>query len=67
MTDAPPAWDPQQYSRFEAERDRAPFDLPFFAPARDCPREIWDWVRRGPARGQLKRRIPATVHDWIQR
>ncbi|MBU3973481.1 MAG: methyltransferase domain-containing protein [Alphaproteobacteria bacterium] len=64
MTDAPPAWDPRQYCRFEAERDRAALDLLLRLPGDLDPREIWDL---GCGAGQhavlLKRRYPsAAVH-----
>lgn len=59
MTDTPPAWDPQQYSRFEGERDRAAHDLMARLPDGLSPREIWDL---GCGAGQhavaLKRRWP---------
>ena len=64
MTDAPPSWDPGQYERFEAERDRAALDLLLRLPSALDPREIW---YLGCGGGQhaalLKRRHPtATVH-----
>lgn len=64
MTDTPPAWDPDQYSRFERERDRAAHDLLARLPADLAPEEIWDL---GCGTGQhavaLKRRWPeARVH-----
>ena len=64
MTDAPPAWDPQQYSRFEAERDRAALDLLLRLPGDLNPREIWDLgCGAGQHAALLKRRHPgATVH-----
>ena len=62
MTD--PRWDPAQYSRFEAERDRAALDLMLRLPPDLAPREIWDL---GCGTGQhasiLRRRHPeARVH-----
>jgi len=68
MTDAPPAWDPQQYSRFEAERDRAALDLLLRLPG-DLgpseildPREIWDLgCGVGQHAAMLKRRHPGAV------
>ncbi len=64
MTDAPPAWDPQQYSRFDAERDRAALDLLLRLPGDLDPREIWDLgCGAGQHAAMLKRRHPgATVH-----
>ena len=64
MTDAPPAWDPRQYSRFEAERDRAALDLLLRLPGDLDPREIWDLgCGTGQHTALLKRRHPgAAVH-----
>lgn len=64
MTDAPPAWDPRQYSRFEAERDRAALDLLLRLPGDLDPREIWDLgCGAGQHAALLKRRHPrADVH-----
>ena len=64
MTDTPPAWDPQQYSRFEAERDRAALDLLLRLPGDLDPREIWDLgCGAGQHAALLKRRHPgAAVH-----
>lgn len=64
MTDAPPAWDPRQYSRFQAERDRAALDLLLRLPGDLDPREIWDLgCGAGQHAAMLKRRHPAaTVH-----
>lgn len=64
MTDAPPVWDPAQYGRFEAERDRAALDLLLRLPGDLKPQDIWDL---GCGAGQhavlLKRRRPqARVH-----
>lgn len=60
MTDTPPAWNPQQYSRFERERDRAAHDLLARLPGDLRPSEIWDL---GCGAGQhavaLRRRWPA--------
>ena len=42
MADASPTWDPQQYSRFESQRDRAALDLLVRLPDDLKPREIWD-------------------------
>lgn len=39
---AQPVWDPAQYGRFEAERDRAALDLLVRLPDDLAPREIWD-------------------------
>jgi trans-aconitate 2-methyltransferase len=62
MTDA--SWDPAQYDRFEAERDRAALDLLVRLPSDLEPREIWD-IGCGTGRhaALLKRRWPeAAVH-----
>lgn len=63
MTDAP-VWDPEQYSRFEAERDRAALDLLLRLPGHLDPREVWDLgCGAGQHAALLKRRHPdATVH-----
>lgn len=62
MTDAPPAWDPEQYSRFEAERDRAALDLLLRLPGDLKPREIWDLgCGAGQHAALLKRRHPAAA------
>lgn len=43
MTDpARTQWNPSQYARFEAERDRAALDLMLRLPDDLAPREIWD-------------------------
>lgn len=57
-------WDPQQYSRFEAERDRAALDLLLRLPSDLDPRVIWDLgCGAGQHAALLKRRHPAaTVH-----
>jgi len=64
MTDAPPDWDPEQYSRFEAERDRAALDLLLRLPGDRTPHEIWDLgCGAGQHAALLKRRYPdASVH-----
>lgn len=64
MTDTPPVWDPHQYSRFEAERDRAALDLLLRLPGDLDPREIWDLgCGAGQHAALLKRRHPqAVVH-----
>jgi len=64
MSDAPPAWDPLQYSRFEAERDRAALDLLLRLPADLSPCRIWDLgCGAGQHAALLKRRHPsAAVH-----
>ncbi|MBB4082523.1 trans-aconitate 2-methyltransferase [Brevundimonas lenta] len=64
MTDSSPAWDPTQYSRFEAERDRAALDLLLRVPGDLEPREIWDLgCGTGQHAALLKRRHPgARVH-----
>ncbi len=57
-----PAWDPQQYSRFEAERDRAALDLLLRLPGDLDPREIWDLgCGAGQHAAMLKRRHPGAV------
>lgn len=61
MTDAP-LWDPRQYSRFEAERDRAALDLLLRVPADLDPSEIWDLgCGTGQHAALLKRRHPGAV------
>jgi trans-aconitate 2-methyltransferase len=57
-------WDPSQYQRFEAERDRAAQDLLARLPADMNPREIWDLgCGAGQHAIQLKRSHPeAAVH-----
>ncbi len=64
MTAAPPAWNPAQYRRFEAERDRAALDLLVRIPPDLDPREIWDLgCGTGRHAALLKRRHPdARVH-----
>lgn len=65
MTDSPRAlWDPNQYARFEAERDRAALDLMLRLPDDLRPQEIWD-LGCGPGQhaALLRRRHPgAAVH-----
>lgn len=64
MTDAPATWDPRQYERFAAERDRPARELLARLPAELDPAEIWD-LGCGPGRqaASLKRRFPqARVH-----
>ena len=62
MTATPPAWDPQQYRRFEAERDRAALDLLLRLPDGLDPREIWDLgCGAGQHAALLKRRHPGAV------
>lgn len=58
-----PLWDPQQYSRFEAERDRAALDLLLRLPGDLEPRTIVDLgCGTGQHAALLKRRHPgATV------
>lgn len=59
MTAAPPAWDPRQYRRFEAERDRAALDLLLRLPGDLEPRGIWDLgCGTGQHAALLKRRHP---------
>ena len=64
MTAAPPAWDPEQYRRFEAERNRASLDLLLRLPGDLDPEEIWDLgCGAGQHAALLKRRHPrARVH-----
>ena len=64
MTAATPAWDPDQYRRFEAERDRAALDLLLRLPGDLEPEEIWDLgCGAGQHAALLKRRHPrARVH-----
>ena len=59
-----PQWDPAQYSRFEAQRDRAALDLLVRLPEDFAPREIWDLgCGAGQHAALLKRRHPeARVH-----
>ena len=69
MTDTPlpnarPGWDPSQYQRFEAERDRAAQDLMARLPTGPALQEIWDLgCGTGLHAIQLQRRFPdAAVH-----
>ena len=59
-----PTWDPDQYARFEAQRDRAALDLLLRLPDDLEPREIWDLgCGAGQHASLLKRRHPeATVY-----
>ena len=59
-----PAWDPKQYNRFEAQRDRAALDLLVRLPEDFSPAEIWDLgCGTGQHAALLKRRHPdAKVH-----
>lgn len=59
-----PVWDPDQYARFEAWRDRAALDLLLRLPDDLEPREIWDLgCGAGQHAALLKRRHPeAAVH-----
>jgi trans-aconitate 2-methyltransferase len=59
-----PQWDPAQYSRFEAQRDRAALDLLLRLPENFAPREIWDLgCGTGQHAALMKRRHPeAGVH-----
>lgn len=59
-----PHWDPDQYARFEAERDRAALDLLLRLPDDLEPREIWDLgCGAGQHAALLKRRHPqSAVH-----
>lgn len=59
-----PAWDPQQYNRFERQRDRAAIDLLSQLPDDLDPHEVWDiGCGTGQHAALLKRRWPdARVH-----
>ena len=59
-----PAWDPQQYNRFERQRDRAAIDLLSHLPDDLDPHEIWDiGCGTGQHAALLKRRWSgAQVH-----
>jgi trans-aconitate 2-methyltransferase len=64
MSDASPVWDPRQYNRFEAQRDRAALDLLVRLPEDFSPAEIWDLgCGTGQHAALLQRRHPkAHVH-----
>jgi trans-aconitate 2-methyltransferase len=64
LSDPSPVWDPQQYKRFEAERDRPAQDLLNRLPGGLAPREVWDLgCGAGQHAAKLKRRYPqAVVH-----
>ncbi|NBB52073.1 methyltransferase domain-containing protein [Rhizobium sp. CRIBSB] len=54
-----PIWDPEQYNRFEAHRDRAALDLLLRLPAGFDPARIWDLgCGTGAHAALLKRRHP---------
>lgn len=59
-----PAWDPAQYNRFQAQRDRPALELLLRLPDDLAPREIWDiGCGAGHHAALLKRRWPdAVVH-----
>lgn len=59
-----PRWDPAQYARFEAQRDRAALDLIHQIPQDLTPREIWDLgCGAGQHAALLRTRHPgAAVH-----
>lgn len=60
LTGTPPAWDPDQYSRFGRERDRAALDLLARLPEDLWPTEIWDLgCGVGQHAVRLKQRYPA--------
>ena len=62
MSDASPTWDPTQYSRYEAERDRPARDLLAQLPDDLAPREIWDLgCGTGLHAARLKDRYPAAA------
>lgn len=57
-----PVWDPDQYARFEAQRDRAALDLLLRLPDGLELREIWDLgCGAGQHAALLKRRHPGAV------
>lgn len=59
---ASPTWDPAQYARFEAERDRPALDLLVRLPSDLRPKTIWDLgCGAGQHAALLKRRHPAAV------
>lgn len=64
LTGPSSVWDPDQYSRFEAERDRAALDLLARLPDDLGPAEIWDLgCGAGQHAVRLKRLFPdARVH-----
>lgn len=64
MTDSPSAWDPIQYNRFDAERERAADDLLARLPLDFDPGTIWDLgCGTGTQAAQLKTLYPrARVH-----
>jgi len=67
MTEAA-AWDPGQYDRFEAERDRAALDLLVRLPPDLEPRTIWDLgCGTGRHAALLKRRHPEAVVHGLDR
>lgn len=59
MSDVSPLWDPRQYNRFEAQRDRPALDLLLRLPEDFAPTEIWDLgCGTGQHAAMLKRRYP---------
>ncbi len=57
-----PTWDPDQYARFEAQRDRAALDLLLRLPDDLEPQAIWDLgCGAGRHAALLKRRHPGVV------
>ncbi|MBX3476200.1 MAG: methyltransferase domain-containing protein [Brevundimonas sp.] len=57
-----PQWDPAQYARFEAQRDRAALDLIRQIPEDLTPREIWDLgCGAGQHAALLRMRHPAAA------
>lgn len=64
MTETRPGWDPDQYRRFERDRDRPARELLARLPADLAPSEIWDLgCGAGQHAALLKRRHPeARVH-----
>lgn len=57
-----PHWDPDQYARFEAERDRPALDLLLRLPADLDPAVVWDLgCGAGQHAALLKRRHPAAA------
>ena len=59
VTGTPPAWNPEQYLRFEGQRDRAAADLLARLPDDLTPGEVWDLgCGAGQHAAWLKRRWP---------
>jgi trans-aconitate 2-methyltransferase len=62
MSDASPVWDPHQYNRFEAQRDRAALDLLVRLPEDFAPAEIWDLGCGTGQHAALLKRRHANAH-----